>query len=389
MKKNILTILLIIFVSISVFAQSPEKLSYQAVIRDNISQLVVNQEIAIQITILRDSENGSAGYVETQEPITNDNGLISLEIGMGVVLEGNFENIEWQDGAYFLKTEVDLAGGSDYSITGTSQLLSVPYAMHSKTTESILGTITESQIADLQNYLTEEADGNIYNEIQDLSMVLNEDNDANNQKIINVSDPTNPQDVATKAYVDLLKIQIENLENYITSDLTIGNYYGGGIVFYILQTGDLGYVETETHGLICDIADLNDAHWADYGCYDSDVNGAEATAIGTGMQNTINIISDCQGESAYLAAELCAISTNAGYTDWFLPSSLELNQMYISSSSINSGALANGGMSFISTPYWSSTEFSNTTAISQYLDDGTSGAEDKEATNNVRAIRVF
>lgn len=346
MKKNILTILSIIFISVSVFAQSPERFSYQAVVRNSTDQLVTEQNIGMKISIILDFPDEPAVYVETQMPTTNINGLVSLEIGTGTVVSGDFSTIDWGTSPAFIKIETDITGGTDYTITGTSQLLSVPYALHSKTAENFTGTITESQISDLQTYPTQEE-------------------------------------------IDLLEARISNLENYITSNLAIGDYYGGGIVFYFFQVGDLGYVENETHGLICNVNDFEDAHWADIQCAENNITGADGIAIGTGNQNTIDISNACQGDGAYLAAELCYYTTNSGFSDWFLPSQDELNQISIHKNSINTGALANGGSSFEASQYWSSTEYTATQAVSQYLDSGDAGAQNKETSANVRAIRAF
>jgi hypothetical protein len=113
-----------------VIAQAPNKMSYQAVIRDNSNALVINQIVGMQISVLQGSANGTAVYLETQIPTTNTNGLVSIEIGGGTVVSGNFSTINWANGPYFIKTETDPAGGTNYTITGTSQLLSVPYAMY-------------------------------------------------------------------------------------------------------------------------------------------------------------------------------------------------------------------------------------------------------------------
>jgi uncharacterized protein (TIGR02145 family) len=133
-----------IFLTASVFAQSPEKMSYQAVIRDASDNLVTSQTVGMQISILQGSASGTAVYVETQTPTTNANGLVSLEIGTGTVVSGDFATIEWANGPYFIKTETDPAGGTSYSITGTSQLLSVPYALHAQTADTVTGGITET-----------------------------------------------------------------------------------------------------------------------------------------------------------------------------------------------------------------------------------------------------
>ena len=118
------------------FAQAPEKMSYQAVVRNTTNNLLVSQNVGMQISILQGSATGTAVYVETQTPTSNTNGLVTLEIGGGTVVSGNFTTINWANGPYFIKTETDPAGGTSYTITGTSQLLSTPYALYAKTSGS-------------------------------------------------------------------------------------------------------------------------------------------------------------------------------------------------------------------------------------------------------------
>ena len=115
----------------------PQNMSYQAVIRNASSALVVSHSVGMKISILQGSSSGSAVYAETQTPTTNANGLATIEIGGGTVVTGTFAGIDWSTGTYYIKTETDPAGGADYTITGTSQLLSVPYALYAKT---VLGT---------------------------------------------------------------------------------------------------------------------------------------------------------------------------------------------------------------------------------------------------------
>jgi len=134
--KKIIAICAAILMVTSVFAQVPEKMSYQAVIRDNLNALVMNSAVGMRISILQGSANGTAVYVETQNPTSNANGLVSVEIGGGTVVSGNFSSINWANGPYFIKTETDPTGGNSYAITGTSQLLSVPYALYAKTSGS-------------------------------------------------------------------------------------------------------------------------------------------------------------------------------------------------------------------------------------------------------------
>lgn len=143
--KRSLTLLAAVLFTASMFGQSPETMSYQAIVRDNSNHLVINSPIGMQISILQGSETGSAVYVETQAPTTNDNGLTSIKIGSGNIISGSFSTINWSaNGPYFIKIETDPAGGTNYSITSVSQLLSVPYALHAKTADSVVGDITET-----------------------------------------------------------------------------------------------------------------------------------------------------------------------------------------------------------------------------------------------------
>ena len=262
MMKTVFTIMVAVLLTAIVSAQSPEKMSYQAVIRNSSNQLVTNQTVGMQISILQGSPSGTAVYVEIHEPVSNANGLVSLEIGSGTVVSGNFSSIDWANGTYFIKTETDLNGGTNYTITGTSQLLSVPYALHAKTAETITSAVTETDpvfnasaargisSTDVSNWnnkldsytetdpvfdasvasgitATDITNWNnklgSYTETQNLSEVLTLGNDANGIQIKNITDPTDNQDAATKAYVDFLISQIETLGN---SNLILWNKLG-------------------------------------------------------------------------------------------------------------------------------------------------------------------
>ncbi|MEJ5245769.1 MAG: DUF1566 domain-containing protein [Bacteroidota bacterium] len=144
--KKLFTILILIILASGIFAQTPEKISYQAVVRDASNNLVTNRTIGIQISILQNSINGNVVYREifNPNPKTNDNGLLTIEIGSGITVLGSFSGIDWSAGPYFIKTEIDINGGTNYTITSTSQILSVPYALHAKTAERITGAITEA-----------------------------------------------------------------------------------------------------------------------------------------------------------------------------------------------------------------------------------------------------
>jgi hypothetical protein len=130
--KKIITICAVILMTASAFAQAPNKMSYQAVIRNSSNALVSNQSVGIRISILQGSSSGTPVYVETQTSTTNSNGLASIEIGGGTIVSGNLSSISWANGPYFIKTETDPTGGATYSIVGTTQLLSVPYALYAE-----------------------------------------------------------------------------------------------------------------------------------------------------------------------------------------------------------------------------------------------------------------
>jgi len=140
-KVNILFVALLIMVS--TFAQTPEKLNYQAVIRNSSNALVTNTAIGMQISIIREgSPDDITVYIETQAPTTNGNGLVSFKIGEGTVVSGDITAIDWSDGTYSIKTETDVTGGTSYTVIGSSALSSVPYALQAKTASNLSSTAT-------------------------------------------------------------------------------------------------------------------------------------------------------------------------------------------------------------------------------------------------------
>lgn len=131
MNKLILSVSLLLLGFLS-FAQAPQKMTYQSVVRNGSNALIANTSVGVQISILSNSPTGTAVYIERHTTTTNANGLASLEIGNGNVVAGSFATIDWSTGNYYIKTETDPNGGTNYSIIGTSQLLSVPYALYSE-----------------------------------------------------------------------------------------------------------------------------------------------------------------------------------------------------------------------------------------------------------------
>ena len=113
-------------------AQSPNAFNYQAVARDASGNILANHTLSIKISLHKDSETGDVDYSETFNVTTNDFGLFTLAIGQGIVVSGSFSSIDWKSYKYWLQVEMDPEGGSSYADMGTSQLLSVPYAMYAK-----------------------------------------------------------------------------------------------------------------------------------------------------------------------------------------------------------------------------------------------------------------
>lgn len=276
------------FIAANLFAQMPEKMSYQAVIRNGSDQLVANQNIGMKISILQNTESGNVVYVETQAPTSNNNGLITIEIGTGNVVSGSFSEIAWAAGIYFLKTEIDPTGGSNYSIETTQQLLSIPYAFHAKTAESLTGeivetdpvfsawdkstgiSITESQISNLQNYLTTEIDPAFSAWDKTTGIVITESQITDLQSYLTAeTDPTfTAWDKSTG--ISITENQISDLQDYLTAEIDPAFSAWDkttGIVITESQISDLQtYITTEldpiyAESIAAGITETDTANW--------------------------------------------------------------------------------------------------------------------------------
>lgn len=130
MMKKLYIILVLLLLTVNLWGQVPQQFSYQAVVRDENGQILKNEKISVRITLLKDSASGETVYQEKHEPSTDANGLFSIQIGASKLNAGDFSKIDWSTGIYYVLSEIDLKGGSNYSISGSSQLLSVPYALY-------------------------------------------------------------------------------------------------------------------------------------------------------------------------------------------------------------------------------------------------------------------
>jgi len=167
----------------------------------------------------------------------------------------------------------------------------------------------------------------------------------------------------------------------------VGDFYGGGVVFYIFESGDTGYVVGETHGLIAAVE--NQSSGIQWYNGSNVVTGATAVAVGMGSANTDAIITAQGAPETSYAAGLARAYTGGGYTDWYLPSKDELNKMYENRATINTTAASNSGSNFSENNYWSSTEYDNDNAWRRSFKFDNRNYVIKIATSSVRAVRAF
>ncbi len=182
-------VLLFCFVMITLpgilIAQVPQSFNYQAVVRDGTGNVVVNQPVSFQMSIYSDSITGTLVYTETHDVASNSFGLVTFAVGSGTVVTGDFATIDWGSASHFLKVEADITGGTTYVDMGTVQLISVPYALHSKTSEDafsgnygdLTGVPTNvSAFTNDAGYIIspDDADADPANELQSLSISGND-----------------------------------------------------------------------------------------------------------------------------------------------------------------------------------------------------------------------
>lgn len=152
MKKALFTLWFMSTMAMSSFAQAPNAFKYQAVVRDAVGAILTNQSVGMRFTILQGSASGTAVYTETHTPTSNSYGLVNMEIGTGTTVD-DFSTIDWSMGPYFIETAIDVSGGTSYTVMGTSQLISVPYALHANTADNVTNDQVDDADADPSNEL--------------------------------------------------------------------------------------------------------------------------------------------------------------------------------------------------------------------------------------------
>jgi len=202
MKRPLLfliSLLPVIFAS----AQAPEGIRYQGVVRNSDNELVAEALVGMRISILQYSDTGAAVYEEIQTPLTNMNGLASIVIGQGDATSSSLEDVPWEDGPFFIKTETDPEGGNNYTIEAVSQLLSVPYAFFAKKAGSAQ-EVFSGNYEDLEN-------------TPDMGIYATKDMQGEN--IVNLGNPKEDQDAANQAYAEHraleLNLRMDAIENHV------------------------------------------------------------------------------------------------------------------------------------------------------------------------------
>ena len=382
-------------------AQKPNNLSYQAVLRNVNNTLMINIKVGMRISIIKGSEFGPSVYVETQNVKTNMNGLVSLQIGAGDFIYGNYRTIDWSEGPYFLKTEIDPFGGTDYTIISVQQILSVPFSMyadHAKFADTIIGdidendpifsksvaqSITRANISAWNNKVdsTVESDpifmnwNKSYHDLSAKPSIGDSIRAIANGSETKLSAGQHISISGSGTLTSPYSIQANNVFTHY-----IGEYFEGGIVFHIYR--DSVGIE---HGLIVSQSDLSmDSQWSSI----DTLIGNNAKSTWNGLSNTQAISNDTT--ILISAAKACKNLVQANYSDWYLPSIDELYIMFSHRFDINRRlSQVNGSQLIGLSSYWSSTELDKTDALSVNYLSGTIAQDAKNTMKKVRAIRKY
>jgi hypothetical protein len=391
--KNLI-LFFIISLSFSILAKAqvpPEAFNYSAIARDASGQPITSSTIGIQISILKTSVTGNVQYSENHFVTTDAFGLFNLVIGTGAVQSGSISTIVWANDNYFVKVGMDVSGGTNFLTMGNTQLLSVPYAMHTKTAQNGFDRISNNGDTIFLNNGQFFVLGNNVNNTSSLVMptlVTNSisgisSNSATFNAIISnaldyqiiekgfvYSTSPNPNLNSNKIQLgsgiinfnvttDLLNpLFVHNTTYYVRSYVITENtipVYGNEVSFTTLEVGQIG----QGGGTIffdkgifsngwryLEITNSDQSNSELWGCDGFNIQGT-TNDVGSGQNNTSIIVSACN-EIQY-ASKLCDNLTLGGQNDWFLPSTGVINLIYVNS--------LNNSLNFSNAFYWTSTSF--------------------------------
>jgi hypothetical protein len=365
MKRHLIsTFILLLIAKLSLSQIPPNAFNYSAVARNVAGAPIASTTIGIQISILKTSTVGPIQYVENHFVNTDAYGLFNLVIGAGAVQTGSMKNIKWNNDNYYLKVGMDATGGTSFLTMGITQLLSVPYAIHAKTADSITGSV-----------------------IKETDPVFNKSTAKNITSADSIRWSNKQNKLIAGKGITFRSDTI--LSNAASSSHYIGEYFGGGVIFHLWK--DSLNVE---HGLIVAIKDQSDSmEW-------SNINNVEigktAQSLWDGLSNSNAIVA--QSGHINSAAKLCLDLVSGGKSDWYLPSINEFfmlrNNLFhvnMTLSKIKDAVELFNITANHDWQYWTSTEYRISGNIFAYPFDFTNTSEQnwKGNAHKVRAIRAF
>jgi hypothetical protein len=373
--KRIFIFLLFLIGAVSLFSQAPEGFSYQAIVRDPVGNPWANKPVSFRFTIIQGTPAGASIFQETHNLSTDSFGVVSLIINNGTGKVGTFETISWGSDSYFLKVEIDKTGGTSYSDVGTTQLLSVPYALYAKASANgfsgnyndlVNRPVTDGSETKISagNNITVTGSGTL----SDPYIVTNGSSGSSDSSGTKISVGNNLTLTGSGTDIDPYIIN-ERIHK-------TGESYGGGIVFYVYDNG--------RHGLIAATTDQDPGiQW-----YNGTKRYTNTTGdgVGAGEMNTTLIIALQTNDNpmSNFAAKVCADYSmtidGITYGDWYLPSKYELDLLFSRKNLVGD---------FDDNYYWSSNEFSSVSAWCQNFSTGIQYNLNKNTPYGVRAIRAF